>query len=183
MAAVRWIAAHGADWGIDPSRLAIAGDSAGANLALATLLSLRDAGTSPLRAGVLIYGAYDADADAKTPSREAYGDGSYVLSNDDMRWFWNHYLNGAADQRNPLAAPLLADLRNLPPLLVTASEFDPLHDDSTRLVARLEDAGAPHRYALWPGVTHGCIHMTRMLEVAQKHIEEIALWVRSRFGG
>ena len=100
-----------------------------------------------------------------------------------MRWFWNHYLRSAADQRNPLAAPLLADLRNLPPLLVTASEFDPLHDDSTRLVARLEDAGAPHRYALWPGVTHGCIHMTRMLEVAQKHIEEVALWVRSQLGG
>ena len=71
----------------------------------------------------------------------AYGDGSYILSNGDMRWFWNHYLNGAADQRNPLAAPLLADLRSLPPLLVTASEFDPLHDDSTGLVARLEEAG------------------------------------------
>ena len=85
-----------------------------------------------------------------------------------MRWFWNHYLTSEADKRNPLAAPLLADLRNLPPLLVTASEFDPLHDDSARLVARLEEAAAPHRYALWPGVTHGCIHMTRMLEVAQQ---------------
>ncbi len=179
LAAVRWIAANGADWGIDPSRLAIAGDSAGANLALATLLSLRDAGMSPLRAGALIYGAYDADADARTPSRDAYGDGSYILSNADLRWFWNHYLSGEADRRDPLAAPLLADLRNLPPLLVTASEFDPLHDDSARLVARLEEARAPHRYALWPGVTHGCIHMTRMLEAAQQHIEEVALWVRS----
>ena len=180
VAAVRWIAAHGADWGIDPSRLAIAGDSAGANLALATLLSLRDAGTSPLRGGALIYGAYAPDLD--TPSGRAYGNGSYILSNEDMRWFWNHYLAGEADQRNPLAAPLYADLRNLPPLLVTASEFDPLHDDSARLVARLEEAGAPHRYAPWPGVTHGCIHMTRMLEVAQKHIEEVAGWVRSQLG-
>jgi acetyl esterase len=182
VAASRRIAAHGADWGIDPSRLAIAGDSAGANLALATLLSLRDAGANPLRAGLLLYGAYDADADAKTPSRDAYGDGSYILSNADLRWFWNHYLAGAADQRDPLAAPLLADLRNLPPLLVTASEFDPLHDDSARLVARLEEAGAPHRYELWPGVTHGCIHMTRMLEVAQKHIEDVARWVSSQLG-
>jgi acetyl esterase len=182
VAAVRWISAHGPDWGIDPGRLAIAGDSAGANLALATLLSLRDAGTSPLCAGALLYGAYDADADARTPSREAYGDGSYILSNGDMRWFWNHYLGGAADQRNPLAAPLLADLRSLPPLLVTASEFDPLHDDSARLVARLEEAGAPHRYELWPGVTHGCIHMTRMLEGAQQHIEDVARWVRSQLG-
>jgi acetyl esterase len=178
VAAVRWIADHGADWGIEAGRLAIGGDSAGANLALATLLSLRDAGTAPLRGGVLIYGAYAADAD--TPSRRAYGDGSYIISNDDMRWFWGHYLNGEADKRNPLAAPLLADLRELPPLLVTACAFDPLLDDSERLVARLKEAGATHRYALWPGVTHGCIHMTRMLEVAQNHIEDIAAWVREQ---
>jgi acetyl esterase len=178
VAAVRWIAAHGADWGIDAGRLALGGDSAGANLALATLLSLRDAGASLLRAGLLIYGAYAADTD--TPSHAAYGDGSYILSNDDIRWFWNHYLRGEADKRNPLAAPLHADLRNLPPLLVTACEFDPLLDDSKRLVARLEEAGTPHRYAFWPGVTHACIHMTRMLDVAQNHIEDLASWVRGQ---
>jgi acetyl esterase len=92
-------------------------------------------------------------------------------------------VRGEAEARNPLAAPLHADLRNLPPLLVTACEFDPLLDDSARLVARLEAAGAPHRYALWPGVTHGCIHMTRMLDVAQEHIEDMAAWVRSQLGG
>jgi acetyl esterase len=139
VAAVRWIAAHGAEWGIDTRRLAIGGDSAGANLSLATLLSLRDAGTSPMRSGVLIYGAYAADAD--TPLRCAYGDGSYIISNEDMRWFWGHYLNGEADKRNPLAAPLLADIRDLPPLLVTACAFDPLLDDSARLVARLKGRG------------------------------------------
>jgi acetyl esterase len=181
IAAARWIAAHGADWGIDTRRLAIGGDSAGANLSLATLLSLRDAGSNPVRAGVLIYGAYDVDSD--TPSRAAYGDGSYVLSNDDMRWFWDHYLSGEAERRNPLAAPLLADLADLPPLLVTAAEFDPLLDDSKRLVTRLEDAGTPHRYAFWPGVTHACIHMTRMLDVAQNHIEDTAAWVRKQLSG
>jgi acetyl esterase len=178
IAAVRWIAGHGAEWGIDPGRLAIGGDSAGANLALATLLSLRDAGTSPLCAGFLIYGAYVPDGE--TPSREAYGDGRYVISNEDLRWFWGHYLNGEADKRNPLAAPLLADLRDLSPLLVTACEFDPLLDDSERLVRRLEEAEAPHRYVLWPGVTHACLHMTRMLDVAQHHIDHLAAWVRER---
>jgi acetyl esterase len=178
VAAVRWIAAHGGEWGIDPGRLAIGGDSAGANLALASLLSLRDAGERPARAGLLIYGAYTTETDSA--SHRAYGDGSYILSNDDMRWFWGHYLNGEADRRNPLAAPLLADLRDLPPLLVTACEFDPLHDDSTRLVARLEGAGTPHRFAFWPGVIHACIHMTRMLDVAQSHIENMAGWVREQ---
>ena len=181
IAAVRWLAAHGTDWGMDPHRMAVGGDSAGANLALAVLLGLREAGSNPLHAGALIYGAYSGEID--TPSCAAYGDGSYVLSNDDMRWFWDHYLSGEDDRRSPLAVPLLADLADLPPLLVTAAEFDPLLDDSTRLVARLAEAGTPHRYALWPGVTHACLHMTRMLDVAQSHIEDIAAWVREQTVG
>ena len=181
VAAVRWIAAHGAGWGVDPGRLAIGGDSAGANLALATLLSLRDAGDQLVRAGLLIYGAYAAATD--TPSCHAYGDGSYILSSDDIDWFWGHYLNDAADKSNPLAAPLLADLRDLPPILLTACEFDPLLDDSRRLAARLEEAGTPHRFVFWPGVTHACIHMTRMLDVAQNHIEDIGSWVREQLAG
>lgn len=178
IAAVRWIAAHGAAWGIDSGRLAIGGDSAGANLSLATLLALPDGRINPMRAGLLIYGAYSADTD--TSSQAAYGDGSYILSSDDVRWFWDHYVEDQADKKNPLAAPLLADLRGLPPLLVTACEFDPLLDDSKRLVARLEEAGTPYRYAFWPGVTHACIHMTRMLDVAQNHIEDMASWVREQ---
>ena len=181
LAAVRWIAAEGGAWGIDPARLALGGDSAGGNLALATLLSLRDDGARPLRAGLLIYGAYlPYTAETGTASQAAYGDGSYVLSAAEMRWFWDHYVSGPADNRNPLAVPMLAELGGLPPLLVTAAEFDPLLDDSTQLVARLEAAGAPHRNVLWPGVTHACIHMTRMLDVAQSHIADMGAWVRSQ---
>jgi acetyl esterase len=181
IAAVRWIAAHGAAWGIDSGRLAIGGDSAGGNLALATLLALRDAHERPLRAGLLIYGAYlPYTADTETASQAAYGDGSYVLSSAEMRWFWDHYVSGPADNEHPLAVPLLAELKGLPPLLATAAEFDPLLEDTTRLVARLEQAGVPHRYDLWPGVAHACIHMTRMLDVAQRHIEDMAGWVREQ---
>jgi acetyl esterase len=178
LAAVRWIAAHGGQWGIDQGRLALGGDSAGGNLSLATLLALRDAQEDALRAGLLIYGAYlPYTADTETESQAAYGDGGYVLSTADMRWFWDHYVSGSADNENPLAVPLLAELKGLPPLLLTAAEFDPLLDDSRRLAARLEQAEAPHRYVLWPGVTHACIHMTRMLDVAQQHIEDMAGWV------
>jgi len=181
IAAVRWLAAHGSDWGIDAERLAIGGDSAGGNLALASLLSLRDAGPSPLLGGLLIYGGYAAYIEgSETASQRAYGDGSYILSVADMRWFWNHYLKGEADNQNPLAVPLLADLKGLPPLMVTAAEFDPLLDDSAALVARLKAAGAPYRYVLWPGVTHACVQMTRMLDVAKDHIEEMAAWVRAQ---
>jgi acetyl esterase len=181
IAATRWLGAHGGEWGIDTSRLAIGGDSAGANLALATLLGLRDAGAHPLLAGLLIYGAYAAyTAEFESASQRAFGDGRYIISADDMRWFWNHYVRDEADNRNPLAVPLLADLAGLPPLMLTAAEFDPLLDDSTALVARLEAAGAPYRYVLWPGITHAAIHMTRMLDVAQAHIEDMAAWVRAQ---
>ena len=111
LAAVRWLAAEGGSWGIDPARLAIGGDSAGANLALATLLSLRAGGASPLRAGLLIYGAYlPYTAETETASQAAFGDGSYVLSSADMRWFWQHYVAGPADNHDPLAVPLLAEV-------------------------------------------------------------------------
>ena len=106
----------------------------------------------------------------------AYGDGSYILGTAEMAWFRNHYIRDPSDDQNPLASPLLADLSGLPPLLVTAAEFDPLLDDSRRLVARLEAAGTPHRFDLWPGVTHACIHMTRMLDVAVTQIEDMAGW-------
>jgi acetyl esterase len=178
VAAVRWIAARGDVWGIDRTRLAIGGDSAGGNLSLATLLRLRDGGEELLRAGVLVYGAYTGDLE--TPSAMAYGDGNYVLSRADMRWYWDHYLRDEADRSDPLAVPILADLKGLPPLLVAAAEFDPLLDDSTRLVARLEEAGQPHRFDLWPGVTHASINMTRMLDAARTHIEEMASWLRER---
>jgi acetyl esterase len=178
VAVSRWIATYGGAWGIDAARLAIGGDSAGGNLALACLLRLRNARENLLRAGALIYGAYAADLD--TPSALAYGDGSYVLSRADMRWYWDHYLRDEADRRDPLAVPLLADLEGLPPLLVAAAEFDPLLDDSRRLVARLEEAGQPHRFDLWPGVTHASINMTRMLDAAQTHIEGTAAWLRER---
>ena len=136
---------------------------------------------NPLRAGLLIYGAYAAyTADFESASQQAFGDGSYILSAADMRWFWNHYVRDEADNRNPLAVPLLADLAGLPPLMVTAAELDPLLDDSTALVAKLEAAGTPHRYVLWPGVTHASIQMTRMLDVAKDHTEAMAAWLREQ---
>ncbi len=176
LAAARWTAAQGSEWGIDTGRLVIGGDSAGANLSLASLMALRDAGEDLMRGGVLIYGAYSPDTES--PSHKAYGDGSYVLSTDEMLWFWNHYIRSEEDNKNPLAVPLLGDVKGLPPLLVTAAEFDPLLDESHALVTKLIAAGQPHRFDLWPGVTHACIQMSRMLDAADKQIEDIAVWVR-----
>ena len=176
LAAIRWLAAHGADWGVDPMRLAVAGDSAGANLALACCLALRDGGGPPLRCALLFYGVYGLDPD--TPSIADYGDGSFLLSASDMKWFGDHYLGGTGRAHDPLARPLLAELRGLPPLYLSAAEFDPLLDDSRRLAARLEEADVPHDFVVWRGVIHACLHMTAMVDGIAGLYEQIGRFLR-----
>ena len=175
LAAARWLAAHGDELGIDGTRLALGGDSAGGNLSLAVATGLRDGGGPQPKAVALVYGAYDVDFD--TPAYRAYGNDEYFLSRADMIWFWNHYLRGEADQLDPRAVPLKGNLEGLPPLMVTGAEFDPLLDDSRRLVKRLAAAGAKHEWVLWPGVVHGCIDMARLLEPAEGFLRQVARWV------
>ncbi|MGK9165492.1 alpha/beta hydrolase [Inquilinus limosus] len=177
VAAVRWLAAHGRDWGIDPDRLVIAGDSAGANLSLATLLSLRDAGERPLRAAALVYGVFAPDHD--TPSHLAYGgDDRYFLSTAEMEWFWGHYVPAGIDRRAPLAAPLYADLAGLPPLYLTAAEYDCLRSDTEQLAYRLAVAGQPHEFRLWRSMIHACLHMAGTVEAMRAEIDHLAAFLR-----
>jgi acetyl esterase len=175
IAAVRWLAARGRDWGID--RLVIAGDSAGANLSLATLLALRDAGEQPLRGAALVYGVFAPDHD--TPSHLAYGgDNRYFLSTAEMEWFWGHYVPAGTDRRTPLAAPLYADLAGLPPLYLTAAEYDCLRTDSEQLAYRLALAGQPHEFRLWRGMIHACLHMAGNVEAMRAEIDHLAAFLR-----
>ena len=178
VAATGWLMHHGAELGIDPSRLALAGDSAGGNLSLAALLAQRDRGEPLPRTAALIYGAFSADLDS--PSHQAFGGGEYVLSTPTMHWFWDQYVPDPAQRAQPLVSPLHADLRGLPPLYVSAAELDPLRDDSDRLAAKLALAGVDFDYRLWRGVCHACIMMSRMLPAADLQIAEVADFLRRR---
>lgn len=176
IAAIRWVAAHGADWGIDPSRVAVAGDSAGANLALAATIALRDAGNSPVRGTACIYGCYAPDLG--TISEKAYGGGPYLISSPEMAWYWNHYLSNPADRKNPLAAPLHADLHGLPPLFVTASEFDPLRNDSEMLAEKLKAAGARFEFRLWLGTIHACVNLMGWIPPMGPRVDEVCAFLK-----
>ena len=154
VAAVRWIRAEAQRLGVDPDRVVLAGDSAGANLALASLLDLRDAG---IRGGALFYGCFWRRLD--TPAHARFGDGSWRLGTAEMRWFWQHYL-GDPRAPDPRAEPLHADLRGLPPLFLTAAALDPLYDDTIELDRRLEAAGVAHKLEVYPGLVHGFMQMT-----------------------
>lgn len=176
LAAIRWVAAHGSGWGIDPARIALAGDSAGANLALAAAIALRKAGNSPVRGVACLYGCYAPDL--QTGSEKEFGNGAYLIAAQEMAWYWNHYLSRKEDRTNPLAAPLLADLKNLPSLFVTAAECDPLRGDSELLVARLKEAGASYEYRLWPGTVHACVNLMGWIAEMGPRVDEVCAFLR-----
>jgi acetyl esterase/lipase len=178
IAAVRSVEAHGAALGIDAKRLTLAGDSAGANLALATALALRDAGESPVRAAALIYGCYSTST--ASASHRDYGSGAYLMSTADMVWYWRHYLPEGRGVNDPLAEPLLADLRGLPPLHITAAEFDVLRSDSEELATRARDAGVAVDYELWPGMIHASLNLMGFIDAMGPHVDAIGRFLRER---
>jgi acetyl esterase len=153
------------DLEIEEGRIVVAGDSAGANLALASLLALRDAGEPPLKGAALLYGCYDSRLD--TPSHARFGSGDYRLSTAEMGWFWGNYL-GTTPTGHPLAEPLHADLSGLPPLYLTLATIDPLADDTRELARRLAAAGAPHVVREYAGVVHGFLQMTARCAAARR---------------
>ena len=176
--AASWLIDHGMELGIDPERLALAGDSAGGNLSLATLLALRDRSQPLPQTAALIYGAFSADLDS--PSHQAFGGGEYVLSTPTMQWFWDHYVPDRAQRDQPLVSPLKGDLRGLPALYVSAAELDPLAGRQRAVGRQLALAGVDFDYRLWRGVCHACIMMSRMLPAADLQIGEVADFLRRR---
>jgi acetyl esterase len=150
-AAVTWVAAHAGEFGGDPGRLGVAGDSAGGNLAASVALRARDAGGPAIAAQALVYPATDFSTDR--PSMEENGEG-YLLTADSVRWFGAQYL-GDHDRADPGASPLLNDLAGLPPAVVATAQFDPLHDEGRAYAAALEKAEVSVQLFDFPGLVHG----------------------------
>ncbi|MEM7694099.1 MAG: alpha/beta hydrolase fold domain-containing protein [Pseudomonadota bacterium] len=144
------------------------GDSAGANLALATALALRDRGALPIRALSLAYGCFVRRFD--TASHARYGGGDFGLSTERMRLFWEFY----APRGGALADLSEADLSGLPRTLLTVAACDPLADDSAWAEDRLKAAGVPVTRTLYPGVIHGFIHHAPGFLPAEAALAEVA---------
>jgi acetyl esterase len=178
IAAVRHVERHGAEFGVDAGRLVLAGDSAGANLALATAMALRDEGRSPIRAAALIYGCYSTNT--ATPSHRDYGGGAYLMSTADMVWYWRHYLVEGKGLGHPLAEPLLGKLEGLPPLHISASEFDVLRSDSEELRGKVEAAGGVVSYELWRGMIHASLNLAGWIEAMGPHVDAIGRFLREK---
>jgi acetyl esterase len=155
--ATQYVHDHAATLNIDPSRLAVVGDSSGGNLAAAVALLVAQRGGPSLRLQVLLYPVLDCDFD--TPSYEAFGEG-FNLDRETMRWFWNLYAPDASVRLQPLASPLraaLAELSFLPPALIVTSEYDVLRDEGEAYARKLADAGVPVTAVRIDGTVHGFV--------------------------
>ena len=178
-AALTWVAEHAAEIGVDGSRLAIGGDSAGGNLSAAAALRARDEGGPALRLQLLVYPVTDHSYD--TVSYKENGEG-YLLTKDMMVWFWDHYLNNSTEGDNPWASPLRArDLSGLPPARVFTAEFDPLRDEGEAFAARLAAAGVPVTHTRYDGQIHAFWTMLAVMPAASKAADEAAAALREAF--
>jgi acetyl esterase len=175
LAAIRWVRAQADELEIDARRIVLAGDSAGANLALASLLALRDAREPLPKGAALLYGCYCSRLD--TASHARFGDGSYRLSTAEMDWFWRNYLGGTP-AGTPLAEPLYADLGDLPPLFLTLAAVDPLADDTRQLARRLAAAGVAHEVREYQGLVHGFLQMTARCAAARAAMADAGRAIR-----
>jgi len=164
LAATRWIAQHAAQLGIDESRLAIGGDSAGGNLAAVAALHFRDAGGPKLALQLLIYPATDMRCTA--PSHAENGAG-YLLTRESIEYFSNCYLSGAHELTDWRASPALAaSFAGLPPAFVLTAGYDPLRDEGAEYARLLERAGVPVEYVCFESQIHGFITMSKVIDGA-----------------
>ena len=178
VAIVRLMARDGGSRGIDPTRLAVGGDSAGANLALAAALALREAGEKPLSFQLLVYGVYSADVES--PSWQRFGRGA-GLSQTQFRWILETYLENPAQRADWRVAPLLADLKGLPPAHLIVGSLDPLLDDSNNLAAKLKAAGVPSNLTIYQGLNHGFIRYGRLIRTARNAVADCAAALKTAF--
>ena len=164
-AATLWAAQSADRYRGDPSRLALAGDSAGGNLAAVVAQMIRDKGGPAVAFQLLVYPVTDG-VNFDTPSYHENGQ-DYMLTAESMHWFWNHYAPNAEDRRNPYASPLLAEnLADLPAALVMTAEYDPLRDEGEAYAEGLAKAGVEVEVVRCDGLIHGFFGQARTVRAA-----------------
>ena len=172
LAATRWVAAHAAELNADPARLAVGGDSAGANLAAVVAQQARDAGGPELAFQLLVCPV--TDCDLETGSYEANADG-YLLTREMMRWFWELYMGPDGDWTDPRVSPLRAARRaGLPPAHVIVAEFDPLLDEAVAYARALEAAGVDVSLVETAGQLHDYWVSLGVIDEAERAVAEAA---------
>jgi len=163
-AVAQWVVENGAAKGLDATRLAVAGDSVGGNMAAALTLMAKDRSGPTLAAQVLFYPVTDANFD--TPSYEQFAEG-YYLRRDAMPWFWDQYTTDDAQRNEITASPVRAtreQLAGLPPALVITAEADVLRDEGEAYANKLRDAGVAVTAVRYQGIIHDFVMLNALRE-------------------
>ncbi|WP_028933770.1 alpha/beta hydrolase [Pseudonocardia spinosispora] len=173
-AATAWVAGHADELGVDASKLAVSGDSAGGNLAAVVALAAHNQGGPAISAQVLLYPVTNPDFNTESYLSNADG---YLLTRGSMQWFWAHYLGDQdADQ---YAAPLRAEsLEGLPPTYLATAEFDPLRDEGESYGKRLADSGVSVTSARFDGMVHGFFWTLAATPSASHVVDDIVAFLR-----
>ncbi|WP_329014406.1 alpha/beta hydrolase [Streptomyces sp. NBC_00690] len=161
-AVARWVVTDGATKGLDPTRIAVAGDSVGGNMSIALTLMAKERGDVPLRLQVLFYPVTDAAFNTSSYHQFATG---YFLRRDAMQWFWDQYTNDPAHRNQITASPLRASteqLTGLPPALVITAEADVLRDEGEAYARRLRQAGVAVTAVRYQGVIHDFVMLNAL---------------------
>lgn len=180
LAATRWAVDNAGALNADPSRVVVAGDSAGGNLAAVTALRIRDEGGPKLAGQLLIYPVtdyYDPGTPSMTENAEGYG-----LTRKGMEWFWNHYLADPSQAAHPHASPIKAnDLSRLPPAFVISAEYDPLRDEAEYYADALTRAGVETKMRRWDGMNHGFFFFPGIVDKASAALDDSCEWLKGIF--
>lgn len=181
--ALSWIGVHGREVNLDPTRLAVAGDSAGGNMAAAVAIMAKQRRGPRLDFQVLLYPS--TDSSFSTASYEQFENGPF-LSKRDVEWFLDQYAPDATNRNEITAAPLKAtpdDLRGLPPALVITAEADVLRDEGEAYARKVMQAGVPVTATRYLGTIHAFVTINRLAETAaaKAAIQQVGAALRSVF--
>lgn len=172
LAAAKWIESNAAELEIDANSLAVAGDSAGGNLAAAVALAAKQTGSPKLSFQLLIYPTLQMRADTGSMKEHAEG---YFLEKKTMDWFYDQYLASDSDLNDPRLSPLAAtDLAGLPRAYVVTAGYDPLRDEGKAYAEKLNRAGVAAVHVNYDGMIHGFFNMTAAVPAAKQAITDAA---------
>jgi len=179
LAAFRHVRDNAGSFGVDATRLAVGGDSAGGAMAAVVCQACRDSGETAPAFQMLIYPATDSSRDST--SRQAFAEG-YFLSKELIDWFWEAYVPAGTNLADLRLSPLLAkDFAGLAPAFVLTAGYDPLRDEGRAYAGRLIDAGVKTTYVNYPGTIHGFFSLTRFLPQGLKANDEAAAVLAAHF--
>ena len=179
-AAYQWVTQNAASLNGDPDRIAVAGESAGGNLATATAMMAHENGVAMPVHQLLVYPITQYGFD--TPSYQEHANAK-PLSRPLMQWFFSHYLRTEADGATPWISPLRApDLSMMPPTTLITAEIDPLRSEGQDYATRLSESGVTVMLKEYMGVTHEFFGMAAVVDKAKDAVEQAGMGLRSSFG-